>query len=116
LIIAGERLANLDRLAVQAADRDGAAEQIRLAQGEAQRIRKIGVDVEGAVQKTVELRAEEEEARTALTVAQELQVQADIAFKTAEEAARAEGSDPGMTDTVVRQQLELRKAAAAKTA
>ena len=36
--------------------------------------------------------------------------------KAAEEAARAEGSDPGVTDTVVRQQLELRKSAAEQAA
>ena len=37
-------------------------------------------------------------------------------LKAAEEAARAEGSDPGVTDTVVRQQLELRKSAADQAA
>ena len=40
------------------------------------------------------------------------QAEADAALEAAEEAARAEGSDPGVTDTVVRQQLELRKSAA----
>ena len=44
------------------------------------------------------------------------QVEADAALEAAEEAARAEGSDPGVTDTVVRQQLELRKSAADQAA
>ena len=40
------------------------------------------------------------------------QVEAKDALEAAEEASRAEGSDPGITDTVVRQQLEFRKSAA----
>ena len=43
-------------------------------------------------------------------------MEADAALEAAEEAARAEGSDPGVTDTVVRQQLELRKSAADQAA
>ena len=42
-------------------------------------------------------------------------MEADAALKTAEEAAHAEESDPGVTDTVVRQQLELQKSAAEQT-
>ena len=43
-------------------------------------------------------------------------MEADAALEAAEESARAEGSDPGLTDTVVRQQLELRKSAAEQSA
>ena len=116
LTIAAERLLTLERLAMQSADCDAAAEQVRLAQEEVQRIRKIGMDVEEAERKAKDLLRKEEEARTAVAVAQEQQGEADVTLKTAEEAARAEGSDPGVTDTVVRQQLELRKAAAGQAA
>lgn len=106
----------LERLAMQAADCDAAAEQVRLAQEEMQGIRKIRMDVDEAERKAQELLRKEEEARTAFALAQDQQIKADIALKTADEAARAEGSDPGVTDTVVRQQLELRKAAAEQAA
>jgi len=116
LAIATERLITLERLAVQAADREGASEQIRLAQEAVQRIRKIAMDVEEGELQAKELLLKEEEARTEIGVAQREQVEADGALKDAEEAARSEGSDPGVTDTVVRQQLELRKAAAEQSA
>ena len=51
-----------------------------------------------------------------MNLARGRQVEADAALEAAEEAAHAEGSDPGLTDTVVRQQLELRKSAAEQTA
>ena len=62
--------------------------------------------------KLQELAGKIDEAEQALNVARGRQAEADAALKSAEEAARAEGSDPGVTDTVVRQQLELRKSAA----
>jgi len=45
-------------------------------------------------------------------VARSREKEADAALEAAAEAVRAEGSDPGVTDTLIRQQLDLRKAAA----
>ena len=116
LVIATERATGLERFAMQAEDRAAAKEVVRLAQEDVQRIGKIGLDVEDAERKTKELLAKEEEMRQAMAVAQKQQVEAETALKSAEEAARAEGPDSGVTDTVVRQQLELRRAAADQTA
>lgn len=115
LVIATERAAGLERFARQAEERAAAKELVRLAQEDVQRIRKIGMDVEDAQRRAKELLAKAEEARQAMAVAQKEQADAQAALKSAEEAARVEGPDPGVTDTVVRQQLELRKAAAEQT-
>ena len=80
------------------------------------RIRRIGTEVETAERKVAELAGKITEAEQALKVARGQQGKADAALEAAEEAARAEGSDPGVTDTVVRQQLELRKSAAEQAA
>ncbi len=74
--------------------------------------RGSGPKWQAAERKVAELVGKIGEAEQALNVARGRQVEADAALEAAEEAARAEGSDPGVTDTVVRQQLELRKSAA----
>ena len=112
LAIATELVANLDRLAQQATCRSVVAEQVRLAREDVRRIQKIGTDVETAERKVGELNREIAEAEQALNAARSKQEEADAALKTAEEAARAEGSDPAATNTVVRQQLEIRKSQA----
>ena len=66
--------------------------------------------------KVAELVRKITEAEQALKVARDQQGKAGAALEAAEEAARAEGTDPGVTDTVVRQQLELRKSAADQAA
>src|SRR6266851_4017211 len=116
LVIATERATALERLAMQAEDRAAAKELVRVAQEDVQRIRKTGMDVEDAERKAKELLAEEEEMRQAMAAAQKQQVEAETDLKSAEEATRAEGPDSGVTDTVVRQRLELRRAAADQTA
>jgi len=110
--VANEFVDNLDRLATQATCRSVAAEQVRLAQENVQRIQKIRTDVQTAERKIGELNRKITEAERALSAARGKQEKADTVLKTAEEAARAEGSDPGMTDTVVRQQIEIRKSQA----
>jgi hypothetical protein len=105
-------VANLERLVSEAACRSIAAEEVRLAQENVLRIRKIGTEVETAERVVAELAGKITEAGQALNVARGLQAEADAALAGAEEAARVEGSDSGVTDTVVRQQLELRQAAA----
>jgi hypothetical protein len=109
---ATELVAKLEGLASQAANRSVAAEQVRLAQQEVLRIRKIGTEVEEAEREVAELVQRIGEAEQALSVAREQQVKADSELKAAEQMYRAEGSDPGMADMVVRQQLELRKSKA----
>jgi hypothetical protein len=103
---------NLERLVAQDARRLAAAEQIRLAQENLQRIQRIGTETEEAERGTEKFAKKIVEAEQALNIAKSRQTEAEAALRTAEEAARAEGSDSGVTDTVLRQQLELRKAAA----
>jgi chromosome segregation ATPase len=116
LAVAAELVAKLERLASQATCRSVAAEQVRLAQEEVQRIGKIGSEVEAAERKVPELVRKITEAEQTLKAAQSQQLEAGAALEAAEEAARAEGSDPAVTDTVVRQQLELRKSAVEQAA
>jgi DNA repair exonuclease SbcCD ATPase subunit len=112
LAVAIELVANLDKLAAQATCRSTAAEQVRLAQEDVRRIQKIGTDVKAAEQEVAKLFGKITQAEQTLTAARGKQEEADTALKTAEEAARAEGTDPAVTDTVVRQQLEIRKSQA----
>jgi hypothetical protein len=93
-------VANLEQLASEAACRSVAAEQVRLAQEELLRIQKIGTEVETAERAVAELAGKITEAEQALNVARGLQAEADAALAGAEEAARVEGSDPGVTDTM----------------
>ena len=107
-----KRLVLLERFAAQAADIHAAEEQLDIARQEVLRIQKIGCDVDAAERSVGELARKIKAADQALMVAQTQQAEAAAAFESAEEAARAAGSDTVMSDTVARQQLELRKAAA----
>jgi hypothetical protein len=106
------RLATLERLVAEAADLGEAAEQVRLARDEVLRIQTIGSDVEAAERSVEDLARRMEAAEQALKDAQAQQADAEAAFESAEAAARGMGSDPTVTDTVARQRLELRRAAA----
>lgn len=112
LAVATDRAANVERLASQATCRAVAADQVRLAHEDVLRIQKIGSEVEAAECKIAELVGKITEAEQALEAARGRQAEADAALDAAEATARAEGSDPAVTDTLVRQQLELRTAAA----
>jgi DNA repair exonuclease SbcCD ATPase subunit len=112
LATAADLAENLERLAAQGACRSAGAEQIRLAQENLQRIEKIRSETDEVERETEKLAKKIVEAEQALNEAKGRQTEADATFKNTEEAARAEGSDSGVTDTVARQQLELRKAAA----
>jgi energy-coupling factor transporter ATP-binding protein EcfA2 len=116
LAVESDRCTSLERLAKQATDRSLAADEVRLAREEVLRIKQIGTDVDAAERKVADLVRKIAEAEEALKVAQGQEVAADDELKAAEEAARAEESAPGLTDTVVRQQLELRKSAAVEAA
>ena len=109
---ATQRLATLERLAAQDAALRAAAEQVAVARDEVLRIQTIGSEVEAAERSVGDLAQRREAAEQALKIAQLRQAEADAAFKSAEEAARTEGSDPAMSHTVARQRLELRKVAA----
>ncbi|PWT91168.1 MAG: hypothetical protein C5B55_08560, partial [Blastocatellia bacterium] len=113
---AAERLAQLEKLAAQAAERDAAAEQVRVAEQEVQRIQTLSRDIEDAKARATHLLKEEESARQALTSAETRVQEAETVLKAAEDTARVEQRDPGMSDTVVRQQLELRKSGAEREA
>jgi hypothetical protein len=116
LAVATNLVTNLEGLASQATCRLAAAEQVRMADEDVLRIKKIGTEVATAEREVAELAGKITEGEVALNLARGRQVDADAALKTAEEAAHAEESDPGVTDMVVRQQLELRKSAAEQTA
>ena len=116
LAVATNLVASLEGLASQAMCRSAAAEQVRITEEDVLRIKKIGSEVATAEREVAELAGKITEAEQALNLARGQQVEADAALKTAEEAAHAEESDPGVTDTVVRQQLELQKSAAEQSA
>ena len=114
--VAADLLANLERLASQATCRSDAAEQVRITEEDLLRIKRIGTEVATAEREVAELAAKISTSELAVGVIRGQQVEADATLEAAEESARAEGSDPGLTDTVVRQQLELRKSAAEQSA
>jgi chromosome segregation ATPase len=116
LAAASEFAENLERLAAQTARCSVAAEQVRLAQEELERIQRIGAETERAERETEELAKKITEAERALKTAKARHAEASAALKNAEEALRTEGSDSGVTDTVVRQKLELQKATAEQAA
>jgi AAA domain len=116
LAVATDLVANLEKLASQAECRSVAAEQVQLAQKDVLRIQRIGTEADAAEREVAELVERIREAEQAFNVARGRQVDADAALEAAEEASRAEGSDPETTDTIVRQQLELRKSKADQAA
>jgi hypothetical protein len=116
LAVATNLVTNIEVLASQATCRSAAAEEVRIAEEDVLRIKTIGTEVVTAEREVAALAAKITEAEQALTLARGRQAAAETALKAAEEAARAEESDPGVSDMVVRQQLELRTTAAEQTA
>src|ERR1700730_575428 len=109
LAVANSFVANRETSAAQAKWLSVASEQVRLAQEDVLRIQRIGNQAEEAERDVIELVEKIREAEQEWSVARNRQSEADAALKGAEDAQHAEGSDPGVTDTIVRQQLELRK-------
>ena len=103
----------LERLAAQAAIRNAAAEEVDRARQEVSRIQTIASEVDAAERSIADLAHAMEMAEEAVRTAQARRTEADAAFEAAQEAARATASEAGLKDTVARQHLELRKAAAA---
>lgn len=108
---AEEHLLTVERLARQAAERDVAAERVRVAREAVQRIEGMDLGVAAAAQKLLELAGLKDQSERALREAQEAAAVARGALATAEEAARSAGLDSEMADTLARQELELRKVA-----
>src|SRR5262249_21575709 len=100
------------RLAAQAADRRAAADQVEHARQEVAGIQKLAFDVDAAERSVGDLAGKISVAEDAVKAAQVGHTEAAAAFESAQEAARAMASDPAANDTVARQRLELRKAAA----
>jgi hypothetical protein len=113
---ATERLAMLEQLAAAAASRAEAAGRVALAHDEVQRIRKIGADVNEAVQAVAVLSSAVAATERTLLAVESHYAEAAAAFTATEDNVRAAGSDPAMTDVVARQGLELRKARAEQAA
>lgn len=116
LAVASDLVADLERLASQASCRSAAAEQVRIAEEDVLHIKRIGTEVATTEREVAELAGKISASEQVLSVARDRQVEADSALEAAEESARAEGQDPGLTDMVVSQQLELRKSAAEQSA
>ena len=93
-------------------DRSAAEDRVRLAREELQRIKDLHTQVEATERRVAELTRGVAKAREALEDARRRQTQADAAVAAAEEAARAEESDPTHTDT----QLQLRRTLAERAA
>src|SRR6185369_1888476 len=85
---------------------------VRQAHEAVTRIQKIDADIAAAEASLTDLAVSRAAAEGALAAAREQKAQADAALEEALAAAHAEGADPQMTDTVARQGLELRRAAA----
>ena len=112
LIDATDRVQNFELLSTQAAALAVAEEQVRVASAEVERIRRIGADVETAERTVTALAVEVNNAGEALQVAQGRLKNAQAAFASATEAARAAGADSSSIGTLARQSLELRRVAA----
>jgi hypothetical protein len=111
-----DHAAVLERLASQALNCAAAAEQVRLAEEEVKRIKKIEMDVQSAESTLADLARKMTGAEQTLRTARAQQVAATAALESAAEAARAQGADPAVTDTVIRQKLDLRKVEADRAA
>jgi energy-coupling factor transporter ATP-binding protein EcfA2 len=105
---ATELVANVEKLETQAVDQASAAEEVRLAGEEVERIEKLGRDADTAASKLTELAKRTTSEEEALKTAQVRQAEADTALSVAEEAGRLEEADAGLNETVAKQQHELR--------
>ncbi|MEO7275230.1 MAG: AAA family ATPase [Vicinamibacterales bacterium] len=103
---------DLERLLAGSAALAVADEQVRLAGDEVTRIRQLDADANSTAATVARTALSVTRANDALQSARERSRIAEAAFKAADEAAKAAGTDSTTTATVVRQRLELRRAAA----
>jgi uncharacterized protein YhaN len=109
LTAANHLIENLETSVAQDRSLSMAAEQIRLAQSEVLRVQTIRNQTEEAERELTALSQKIEDAQKQVSVTNQVKAEEEAALKAAEDAARAEESDPGMADTVARQELELRR-------
>ncbi len=112
---ARDQVAVLEQLATQAADRSAAAELVRCAEQDVERILSLSREIEEGEAKAQFLLSQVQEAKIAVATAQQTESEAQLALKAAEESAR-EKADSNTNETVVRQELELTVAAADRAA
>ncbi|HLJ89957.1 MAG TPA: AAA family ATPase [Candidatus Angelobacter sp.] len=115
LTIAREQVSIIEKLAAQAADRSAAAELVRCAEQEVERILSLAREIQEGEAKAQFLLSQVEGAKGGVATAQQTQSEAEFAHKAAEESAR-EKADPNINETVIRQELELKVAAADRSA
>jgi hypothetical protein len=108
---AQNQLSVVERAAQQEADRATAAERVRSAHEAVLSIQRLDAEISAADLKVGQLAAVREQCETVLTESQAAVAAADAALKAAESTASA-GTDPETAETMARQGLELRKAAA----
>jgi hypothetical protein len=107
-----ERVKTLEQLAAEAAVLSAAAEHVRVAREEVERIQGIDRDVQAAEGSVKDLALKMVEAEEVFKTAQRRLDNARNALDGAEKGARAGGSDSSSKETVARQALELRRIAA----
>ena len=112
LASARERAGNIATLAQQSADIAIAAEEVRVAHDEVLRIKNIETAIASATERIDLLATQKARAETILKEAQSRESASQIGLKAAEDKVREEQSNPGVGDTVLRQQHELRKVTA----
>jgi len=112
---ASDEVAILEKLATQAADRSAATELVRCAEQEVERILSLAHEIKEGEAKAHVFLSQVKEAKAAVATAQQNQSKAQLALKAAEQVAR-EKADPNINETVVRQELELKIAAADRAA
>ena len=109
---ASARRRDLEVLLAGTAALAAADEQVRLSGEEVRRIRQLEADANSTAATVERTALRVTQANEALRAAHERLNVAMAAFKAADEAAKAAGADATTTATVVRQGLELRRAAA----
>lgn len=115
LATANNQLILLERFAAQAAERSAAAELVRCAEQEVERILSLSREIEEAEAKAQVLQSQIDAAKDAVAAALKTKSDAELFLKAAEETAR-EKAGTNVNETVVRQELELKIAAVDRAA
>ena len=113
---ARDRLAALEKMAKQAAAVLAADREVMAARQDVERIQRIDEDIATSEKKLAGLAGELSSAGQVAKDAQERMAAAAAALQAVEKDAIAAGPDSASTDTVARQALELRRAAAHQAA
>src|SRR4029077_3456323 len=112
LASAAEHVKIVERLASQAAALSAAAEQVRIAREEVERIRGLDREITAAEHNLEDLAVKVAQAEEAVKAAQRQVAQTETTLEAAKKAATSDGTDSGTRHTFARQGLELRRVAA----